>query len=157
MALTVDRAAPGPCLSLAYKWIAGQAHNDQICSGPPGTVSRYSPYGIAGTQANGATSILILDGGEQCFASESKPGRWRFFRKNSATEISRWRPTIFVASMWVVSSLVIKNPTANVAVTHAGRLDPGQSWQFWETVYLVIFDLDAGANMKQVRHLPKDR
>jgi hypothetical protein len=32
-------------------------------------------------------------------ARESKPSRWRFFRKNSATEISRWRPAISVAVM----------------------------------------------------------
>src|SRR5258708_6966315 len=81
-------------------WLAGGG--DAPLLGETSTMTTTSGRMPASSAASSALSTASLTQVRSALRGLSKPSRWRFFVKNSETEISRWRAPISTAAAVVI-------------------------------------------------------
>ncbi len=90
---------PGPLSGTVTRnrvaWLAGGGGDPLL--GTTSTFTVTSGRIPASSAASSALSTASLTQVRRAFRGLSKPRRWRFFVKNSETEISRWRAPISTA------------------------------------------------------------
>src|SRR5881296_2910691 len=97
------RTIPGPLsITVTRNRVAWLGGGGAPSAGATSTLTRTSGRMPASSAASSALSTASLTQVRSALRGLSKPSRWRFFVKNSETEISRWRAPISTAEVVVV-------------------------------------------------------
>src|SRR6266850_1612828 len=97
------RTIPGPLsITVTRKRVAWLGGGGAPLAAATSTLTRTSGRMPASSAASSALSTASLTQVRSALRGLSNPSRWRFFVKNSETEISRWRAPISTAEMVVV-------------------------------------------------------
>src|SRR5438445_11147937 len=97
------RTIPGPLsITVTRNRVAWLGGGGAPLAAATSTLTRTSGRMPASSAASSALSTASLTQVRSALRGLSKPSRWRFFVKNSETEISRWRAPISTAEVVVV-------------------------------------------------------
>src|ERR1700674_2907021 len=146
---------PGPLsMTVTRKrvaWLAGNGAASLL--GATSSVTTTSGRMPASSAASSALSTASLTQVRSALRGLSKPSRWRFFVKNSETEISRWRAPISTAEVVVVglagfaSGVLARAAFGSVPFGPAGDLAVAASGFALDLALDLSSGLDLGAGL----------
>src|SRR5947207_4592408 len=136
------RTMPGPLsVTVTRKrvaWLAGGGADPLL--GATSTLTTTSGRMPASSAASSALSTASFTQVRSALRGLSKPSRWRFFVKNSETEISRWRAPIsaaervaFGSALVVFSAVMVLASAVDIYFidTRFARARHGLYWSVW--------------------------